>query len=135
MKEFTFHQDMYDAWITYLLGGTVKDLKAFLRSKHGGRLPAMYSWDKRFYFGKDGDTTNAYQFHVNAPLGDGEIFYVWMSDLDDYLLWHETDHTRNDLLFTRGVGYSYESEEAYVYLGGWIFKKIKSLINESANTI
>ncbi len=126
MKEYSFHVEMYDAWVTYLIGGTVKDLKKFLRDKHK-KLPITYSWDKRFSFGKDGETTDGYQFHVNAPLGDGEVFYVWLSNI--HLLFHETFHLTCDILFTRGIEYSYQSEESYAYLGSWIFNKINSLIN------
>ncbi len=124
MKEVSFKTPLYEAEVTYLIGGDVKDLKNFLRSKNNGRLPTTYSWDQRFTFGKDGDTTNAYQFHVNAPLGDGEIFYVWVADPTMDLLTHETTHLTGDILYTRGFGYCYESEEAWAYLNGWLFDKI-----------
>ncbi len=128
MKEYSFHVEMYDAWVTCFIGGDVKELKKELREKHGGKLPAMWSWDKRFYFGKQGETTDGYQFHVNAPLGDGEVFYVWRAS-SEKLSWHEAYHIMGDIMFTRGVIYCYESEEAYAYLGDFIFNKINSLIN------
>lgn len=129
MDIYSFSEPMYQVEITYLVGGTVKDLKRYLRDRHK-RLPAMYSWDKRFVFGKDGDTTNGYQFHVNAPLGDGEIFYVWINDPS--LLFHETFHMTGDIMFTRGIIYSYESEEAYAYLGSWIYENVRQLISQKA---
>lgn len=122
IKDFSIYEQLYETEIVYLVGGEVEDLIAYIKSKH--KDSPLYSWGKRFDWGEDANTTNAYQFHVNAPLGSGEKFYVWMHEVTPSLLYHETFHLAGDILFTRGVEYSYSSEEGYAYLGGWIFEKI-----------
>jgi len=42
---------------------------------------------------------------------------------------HETFHLTGDILFTRGIGYCYESEEAFAYLNGWLSQEIFTVIN------
>ena len=123
MKIFSFTTE-YKASVTYLVGGTVPKLLAYLKKKYGGKLPKVYSWDKEFTFGDDADTTDGYQFHVNAPLGDGEMFYVWIAEPSSYLLSHETYHLVGDILFTRGIEYNYGAEESYAYLMSSIFEEI-----------
>ena len=114
---------MYDAHVVFLIGKEVPDLLKYLYRKHG-KDTQFYSWSKAFSFGEDADTTNGYQFHVNAPLGKGEIFYSWHSDMTPYLLSHELYHVVGDILHTRGVTYSYGSEEIFAYLYGWLFDKL-----------
>jgi len=121
-RRIKLYDDLYDVHITYLLGGTVEDLVKYIKRKH--KKAPLYSWGKQFTFGADADTTNGYQFHVNAPLGNGEVFYIWTADATPYLLFHETYHLVGDILYTRGLPYTYSSEEAYAYLGGWIFEKV-----------
>jgi len=121
IKEFHIYEGLYEAEITYLVGGVVEDLIIYIRNKH--KDAKMYSWGKEFKWEEDANTTNAYQFHINAPLGSGEKFYVWMHQVSPSLFYHETFHLAGDILFTRGVEYSYSSEECYAYLGGWIFNK------------
>lgn len=129
MQEYILYEEEKDVWITCLIGGSVNDLKTYLRTKHKGRLPAMYSWDRRFHFGKDGGTTNGYSFHVNAPLGDGEVFYMWVAEPTPYLMGHEITHVVGDILFNRGFEYCYGAEESWAYLNGWVHGKIKKLID------
>lgn len=129
MKEVSFYQDMYQSQITYLLGGTAKDLATYIKKKHG--KCKLVSWDEEFKLGKDAIMTDGYQFHVDAPLGDGEVFYVWCHEPTPYLLFHETFHLIGDILFTRGIKYTFESEEAYAYLGSWIFSELnKQLVDD-----
>lgn len=122
MKRINIYDPHYDAYITYLIGGTVDNMIKFIKRKH--KDSPLYSWGTPFVFGDDADTTNAYQFHVNAPHGKGEIFYVWIHELNANLLFHETFHLTGDILYTRGIPYTYSSEEAYAYLGGSVFEKI-----------
>lgn len=126
MKEIKIHNDLYDAGISYLVGGDVPELISFIKERHGNA--PMYSFGERFYWTEDADTTNAYQFHINAPLGKGEIFYVWVAEKTPYLLFHETFHLTGDILYNRGIKYCMESEEAFAYLGGWIFQEAFKLL-------
>jgi len=126
MKEVRFSEPLYQADISYLVGGDVPELKSFLKNRHGDAH--MYSFGKRFAWAEDADTTNAYQFHVSQPLGKGETFYVWVAEKTAYLLFHETYHLVGDILSNRGVVYCLESEEAYAYLGGWIFQEAFKLL-------
>lgn len=123
MKIVKFQDPLYYAHIRYLIGGTPKDLVKYLRRVHGKDVKC-HSWDKEFTWSDDMESTDGYQFHVCAPLGDGEIFYVWIARPASHLIFHETFHLVGDILNNRGVEYRYESEEAYAYLGGWIFEKI-----------
>lgn len=126
MKEVKIHNDLYDVDISYLIGGDVPELISFIKERHGDA--PMYSFHERFHWTEDADTTNAYQFHINAPLGKGEIFYVWVAEKTPYLLFHETLHLTGDILYNRGVRYSMDSEEAFAYLGGWIFQEAFKLL-------
>ncbi len=126
MKEAKFFEPLYQVEISYLVGGDVPELKAFLKNRHGDAH--MYSFGSKFIWAEDADTTNAYQFHISQPLGKGEIFYVWVADKTAYLLFHETYHLVGDILSNRGVVYCLESEEAYAYLGGWIFQEAFKLL-------
>ena len=123
LKKIQVYVDMYDAYVIFLIGGEVPDLLKYLRRKYG-KDAQYFSWGKAFSFGEDADTTNGYQFHVNAPLGKGEVFYSWHSDMTPYLLSHELYHVVGDIMYTRGVGYNYGSEETYAYLYGWLFDKL-----------
>lgn len=126
IKEFTFFEEQYETHISYLFGGEVEDLILFIRSRH--KDEPKYSWSEKFEWGDDANTTDAYQFHVNAPLGKGERFYVWIYELSANRLYHETFHLAGDILHTRGSRYSYDSEENYAYLGSWIFQKIFTML-------
>lgn len=121
IKEIRFFEPIYQVDISYLVGGDVPQLMAFIKERH--KYAPMYSFNEKFEWTEDADTTNAYQFHVTAPLGKGEVFYVWMEETTAYLLFHETFHLVGDILQNRGIKYSMESEEAFAYLGGWIFQE------------
>lgn len=129
IKEIRFTEPMYQADISYLVGGDVPALMNFIKDRHGNAQ--KYSFGDKFDWSEDADTTNAYQFHVQAPLGKGEIFYVWMEDKTPYLLFHETFHLVGDILHNRGIKYCMESEEAFAYLGGWIFQEVFKLLKGS----
>lgn len=122
IRKINIYSQTYDCQITYLIGGDAIQLAKFIKRKHKYEL--LYSWGKSFTFGADANTTNAYQFHVNYPLGHGEVFYVWVNEPTAYLLAHETFHLTGDILYTRGVAYTYSSEETFAYLNGWIFDKV-----------
>lgn len=126
MKEVKIYNELYYTQINYLIGGTVKDLIKFLKRRH--KDAKYWSWDKEVIFDKNDITTDAYQFHVITPIGDVDVFYVWMHEVTPDLIFHETEHLVGDIMFTRCVPYTYESEETYAYLGGWIFKKIFKLL-------
>lgn len=122
MKEISFSDPLYECEISYLEGGTVNDLISFISERHPGSLPV--SWDRKFEWGENANTTNGYQFHMNAPLGDGERFYIWVAYPTLNLVSHEVFHLTGDILFTRGIEYCYQSEEAFAYLHGWLIDKI-----------
>jgi hypothetical protein len=128
MQEIKLYNDLYETYISFLIGGTVNDLIKFLKKRHGEKAK-YHSWDKELVFGEDADTTDGYQFHINSPQGMEEIFYVWIDKPTPSLVFHETFHLVGDIMNTRCVEYCYESEETFAYLGGWIFtnlmKKIK----------
>lgn len=127
MKEVEIYCPLYQVDISYLIGGTVEELIALVKSRHQGALPM--SWDKSFEWGEDANTTDGYQFHINAPFGVGEKFYVWVSEPSPYLLFHETYHLTGDILFTRGVTYCNQCEESFAYLGGWIYQELSDQLN------
>lgn len=127
LKTYSFSDPLYRAYITYVIGGTVPDLVRYLKRKH--KNSKCFSWDNEFEWTEESETTDGYQFHVSAPLGEGEVFYVWCRQADPFLLFHETYHLVGDILHNRGVKYSEDSEESYAYLGGWIFEKIYTLLN------
>lgn len=123
LKKIQIYNDMYDVYIIFLIGGDVPNLQRYIKRKHG--KARLYSWDKEFdLYTDDADTTNGYQFHVNAPLGKGEVFYSWHSEMTPYLLSHELYHVVGDILYTRGIGYNYDSEEIYAYLYSLLFDKV-----------
>lgn len=123
LKKIQIYSEHYDAYIIFLIGGEVPDLLKYLNRKYG-KKGRYFSWGKEFKFGEDADTTNGYQFHVNAPLGKGEVFYSWHSDMTPYLLSHELYHVVGDLMYVRGVSYNSGSEEDFAYLYGWLFDKL-----------
>ncbi len=123
LKKIQIYVDMYDAYVIFLIGGEVPDLLKYLNRKYG-KNATYYSWGKPFKFGEDADTTNGYQFHVNAPLGKGEVFYSWHSDMTPNLLTHELFHVVGDIMYVRGSTYNSGSEEHYAYLYGWIFERL-----------
>lgn len=122
IKEFSFFDDHHKVEISYLFGGEVYDLMAFIKARH--KDEKMYSWGKPFDWGDDADTTDAYQFHINGYHNKANKFYVWIYELDANLLYHETYHLAGDIFFTIGAEYNYGSEENYAYYGSWIFEKI-----------
>jgi len=126
MKEYRFTEQMYQADISYLVGGDVPKLISFINDRHKGAQ--MYSFNEKFDWSEDADTTNAYQFHIPAPLGKGETFYVWVNEKTPYLLAHETFHLTGDILYNRGIKYCMESEEAFAYLHGYIFQEMFKLM-------
>ena len=126
IKEIRFFEPMYQTDISYLVGGDVPQLQQFIKERHGNAK--MYSWGKRFKWGKKANTTNAYQFHVTAPLGKGEVFYVWIEEKTDYLMFHESFHLLGDIMYDRGVKYCSKSEEAFAYLGGYIYQEVNKLM-------
>jgi len=123
LKKIQVYSEHYDAYIIFLIGGEVPDLLKYLKRKYGSK-GRYFSWGKEFKFGEDADTTNGYQFHVNAPLGKGEVFYSWHSDMTPYLLSHELYHVVGDIMYVRGVSYNSGSEEDFAYLYGWLFDKL-----------
>lgn len=125
--EIKFHEQLYQADISYLSGGDVPQLIKFIKQRHGNAQ--MYSFGEKFDWSEDADTTNAYQFHIPAPLGRGEAFYIWTEERTPYLIFHETFHLTGDILYNRGVKYCMESEEAFAYLGGWLFEKYYSMVD------
>lgn len=126
--EKKFYNDTYELEVSFLFGGTVDDLKNFMRSRHGAEAK-FYSWDKEFKLYEQENNTNGYQFHIFTPVGNADIFYTWMAELDISLFFHEIHHLPNDILQTIGVKLSEDSEEAAAYLAGWIGKKICEALN------
>lgn len=126
IKEIKLYDDHYKADICFLHGGSADDFIFLINQRHPEQR--MYSWDTVFEFGEDANTTDAYQFHINAVHGDGEKFYLWMLEVIPSLFFHEIYHLSGDILYTRGIEYCFQSEEAYAYYGAWIFEKIYTAI-------
>lgn len=120
IRKIKIFNEERDCQITYLIGKDVHWLKKYLRRKYGADAK-YYSWGKDFKFD---NTTNGYEFHVNGDLGSGEMFYVWLAEITPYLLYHETYHLAGDILYVRGVKYSYSGEETFAFLGCWIFDQV-----------
>jgi hypothetical protein len=120
IHEASFTDPLYEADITYLRGGSVADLRQYVAMKHPGAQPMSWGDETNLE-----DGTDAYEFHVATGVGDDEHFYVWMHDEhpEQRLLFHETLHLTSDILWFRGIKYTSESEEAFCYLGGWIFEQ------------
>lgn len=118
IREIKIFEDMMRVDISFLIGGTVPDLITFIKDRH--KNAQMYSFDEKFDWTEDADTTDGYQFHVCGPHGKGEVFYVWVLEPTPYLLEHEISHLTGDILCNRGVKYCMECEEVFAYLGGWI---------------
>ncbi len=130
IKEVRFTVPIYEAEVSYLVGGDVPQLIQFIKERH--KNAKKYSFLKVFKWGKDADSTNAYQFHVGAPLGNGEVFYVWVAENTANLIAHETFHLTGDILYNRGFKYSMKSEEAFAYLNGWLSEQTAKLIKRRA---
>ena len=128
MKEISFTTPLYEAEVSLLIGGDIWEVVELLKNRHSD--PRVYSWDKEFTWGEDANTTNAYAFHVNARFGDGERFYIWMVEPTINLSSHETYHLTGDIMFTRGSIYSYEAEENFAYLHGWLYDTVFNSIYE-----
>lgn len=129
MKEIQISDvPLYECELSLLIGGEIWDVIKLLKERH--KDPRVYSWNVEFKWEEDANTTNAYAFHVNAPFGNGERFYIWMAEPTINLLAHETFHLTGDMLFTRGFEYCYGSEEGFAYLHGWLFDRIYNLIYE-----
>ena len=126
MKELRIYEPLYQADITYLTDCTIYEVIELLKQRHVDVQP--WSWSEQFQWGGDAHTTDGYQFHINAPYGNGEMFYVWMNKVTPSLLFHETFHLVGDILHTRGIVYCSSSEEAFAYLGGWIFQEVHTLM-------
>jgi hypothetical protein len=131
MKVITFTTPLFEANCVVVVQCPFSKFLAFLKKRHGGKVPQMYSWSKEFEFKEDADTTDAYQFHVCSERGSRdshgqeEVFYSWILDpTSSALLYHEVQHLTGDILYTRGVEYEDGGEETYSYLGGWIFEKV-----------
>lgn len=123
LKEYTCYHDFHEVEISFLVGGTVADLIAFIKKRHG--KTHLYSWDKRFKWGKRANTTDGYAFHVEGgDFGVGERYYLWVHGPEAGILGHEICHMVGDILYNRGYGYCYGSEEGFAYLSGWLHRKV-----------
>jgi hypothetical protein len=126
IKEYKFSDPVYRANISFLIGGSVAELIALIKERHGDAQ--MYSFDKKWDWTSDADTTDAYQFHVSDLHGKGEVFYLWVLEKDTYLFAHELYHLVGDILCNRGLEYVMESEEAFAYYFGYIFQEAFKLL-------
>jgi hypothetical protein len=133
IKEYKIYESEKQVDIRILIGGMPHDLIKLIKNRHGEDVK-LYNWDKEYIWPEDADDTDAYQFHVCAPLGKGEIFYAWVHEPTLYLLVHEVVHVVGDILFHRGYKYGRKSEEAWAYLTGWImyefYKQFKGKIKK-----
>lgn len=120
MREITAKDPIYQADIVCLVGGSEKDVDAYLTKKHGTGY-AMYNKDNECSEPLDDDNNDGLQFHVN---GADKTFYVWISRPDMGLLYHEVMHLVFDVLVDRGIAYADECEDAFCYWGGDIFQQL-----------
>lgn len=129
LKEYRFYDPCFRADISFLIGGSVAELIKFITNRHGASK--MYSFDKEWVWPPDADTTDAYQFHVSALHGRGEVFYVWMLEKEPYNHQHEMYHLVGDIFCNRGIIYCMESEEAFAYYSGYLFEACCKLLKIS----
>ena len=126
IKEYKFYDPAYRVNISYLIGGSVEELIALVKERHPNGQ--MYSFDKKWDWTEDADTTDAYQFHVAELHGKGEVFYLWILEKDNYLFSHELYHLVGDILCNRGLEYVMQSEEAFAYYFGYIAESAYKLL-------
>jgi hypothetical protein len=128
MKVYEFEVN-YDANVCVCIGGHINDFKKFLRDRYAGRIPSLWSWDRRVYV-KDIHSTDGYSVFVNYnPPKHDEIFYMWIEDMSKHLQ-HEITHTTGNIMFVRGYEYSYQSEENWAYMNQEITDKLQDLLNK-----
>jgi hypothetical protein len=114
------------------IGGHIDDFKKFLRERYNGRIPSLWSWDKRVYV-KDMHSTDGYSVYVNYnPPKHDEVYYMWVEDKNKHLF-HEITHTTGNIMFVRGYGYNYGSEENWAYMNQEIVDKLQELMNADRN--
>jgi hypothetical protein len=120
--EKKFFNDLYELEVSWLFGGDLDGLKDFMRARHGANAK-FYSWGEEYDLYSE-LTTNALEFHTYTPIGNADIFYIWMAEPDWGLLFHEAYHVPRDILHYLGMKLSQDSEEAAAYIHGWIGKKL-----------
>lgn len=111
MKEIKIHEPLYFVDVSYLIGGSVKEVQALMDRRHGKGAVDL------------DDDTDAYMFEVSGTHGRDERFYVWLHKPTRNLLFHETLHLTFAVLRNRGVEYAEECEDAFAYWGGWMFDR------------
>lgn len=126
--ERRFFQDLYEVDVSFLFGGTVDDLKIFMRNRHGAEAK-FYSWDKEFKLYEQENNTNGYSFHIFTSIGNADIYYIWFAEVPPSLFFHEIYHVANDIVETAGMRLSEGAEEGAAYLCGWVGKKICESLN------
>jgi len=124
MKEIKIRNDQYDAEISYLIGGTIPDVRALMKRRYGEKAQIRSGQDTDTVDETLEDDTDGYQFAYHATQGENERFYVWVAEPTHELLAHESSHLGYDILNHRGVKHCDESEEAYAYMQGWLHKKL-----------
>lgn len=123
MKIIKIHVPLYLAEVTYLFYCTPEETHAYLQKEHGQNYQTT-SHNEVPEPGKMDDDTDGLQFHVPGYMGKHEVFYVWIAEPDLNVLWHETLHLTFDILIQRGVEYAPSCEDAFAYLGGYIFDEV-----------
>lgn len=94
------------------------ELQRIINERHPD--DTLWSWGESFELEQG---TDGYQFHViGGAEAANETFYVWIFKPDPYMEAHEFHHLAHDILFTRGVGYSSQSEEAFAFLTGRLYE-------------
>lgn len=122
IKAHTFEIPIFEGWVTVLIGGDVDSVNSYLKEKHGEKFKAM-SWDEP----TEVNDLNCWQFHIPAPLNQ-EMFYLWYPEAVPSDIVHETNHLCSEVYFIRGIKYCKESEEAYRYFEGWMFKQVHTIL-------
>jgi hypothetical protein len=127
LVEKKFYNDTFLIEVSFLFGGDVDMLKDFMKARHGSDAK-FYSWHKPYDLYGAENNTDALQFHIFTDIGNADIFYLWMAELNPSLFFHELYHTPGDIIETVGMKLSEDSEEAPAYLAGWMGKKISEAI-------
>lgn len=112
MKEIKISEPLYAAEISYFINGTIPEFNKIMKKRFGK------------HYQNQADDTDAFQFSICPPGGEGELFYVFIAEPDLNLLWHETMHLAFAILRDRGITYGYKCEDVFAYLGGSIFEKL-----------
>ena len=111
-----YFEEVYNAPIFYMIGGTVEELREFFINIHGKTPELEESLSGVTWSSLDYDTLR-------------DNHYLWLDAFDysniydDSKLLHEIDHLANNILQGVGIKFSGDSEEAFSYYKEHLYEK------------